>query len=46
MKGFLNQSFFRKLLFGFLITGITPLLVCAVFMTGILEATLENDASI
>lgn len=44
MRRFLDQSFRRKLLYGFLLIGIVPLLICTVLMLGIFQTTLGQNA--
>ncbi|BDF67154.1 hypothetical protein CE91St43_11260 [Oscillospiraceae bacterium] len=40
-----NRSFRRKLLFGFLVTGIVPLLICVLMMVGVFRGSLERNAA-
>ena len=40
-----NRSFRGKLLFGFLVTGIVPLLICVLMMVGVFRGSLERNAA-
>ncbi len=44
IRSFLRQSFRHKLLAGFLVIGIVPLLLCILLMLGIFRFTLEHDS--
>ena len=44
IRTYLNQSFRRKLLAGFLVIGIVPLIACVALLLGIFRFTLEHNA--